>query len=367
MRPITDQPGGELARDRTDERHLARRRGRRLDRDRRRNCAGVRSLPDPPLRRRAAGRSAAAARPRGRARSGRSRPRLRDHPPDRKARRSRRPALGEPADIIGFHGQTILHRPDRRQTWQIGDAALLARRTMLPVAHDFRSADVAAGGRGRAAGAGPARDPRPRAGEAARGAQHWRRRQRDLDRRGRRAARLRHRAGKWAAGRLDCAAHRRGVRPGRGARLRGAVWTERCWRRCSRIPISTARRRNRSTAWISRGRSPPAGLPRSPRRTGRRRLSHSRQAPSPRGRPAAVAPEALARDRRRPAQSGDHAGAARGSARWSSRSKPSAGTATRWRRNASACSPPASRRACRSLSPARPARPALWGGAIAYP
>ncbi len=57
-------------------------------------------------------------------------------------------ALGRPADLIGFHGQTILHQPDRRRTWQVGDAGELARRTGLPVAHDFRSADVAAGGQG---------------------------------------------------------------------------------------------------------------------------------------------------------------------------------------------------------------------------
>ncbi|MFL5254453.1 MAG: anhydro-N-acetylmuramic acid kinase [Rhodopila sp.] len=56
--------------------------------------------------------------------------------------------LGRPADLIGFHGQTILHQPDRRRTWQVGDAALLAKLTGLPVAHDFRSADVAAGGQG---------------------------------------------------------------------------------------------------------------------------------------------------------------------------------------------------------------------------
>lgn len=56
--------------------------------------------------------------------------------------------LHTPADLIGLHGQTILHRPHRRRTWQIGDAALLARRTGLPVAFDFRSADVAAGGEG---------------------------------------------------------------------------------------------------------------------------------------------------------------------------------------------------------------------------
>ena len=57
-------------------------------------------------------------------------------------------AIGEPADIAGFHGQTILHRPAERRTWQIGDAAALARAAGLPVAHDFRSADVAAGGEG---------------------------------------------------------------------------------------------------------------------------------------------------------------------------------------------------------------------------
>ena len=57
-------------------------------------------------------------------------------------------AIGEAADIIGFHGQTILHQPDRRRTWQIGDAALLAGATGIPVAYDFRSADVAAGGQG---------------------------------------------------------------------------------------------------------------------------------------------------------------------------------------------------------------------------
>ncbi len=57
-------------------------------------------------------------------------------------------AVREPADIIGFHGQTILHQPRRRRTWQIGDAALLARETGVPVACDFRLADVAAGGEG---------------------------------------------------------------------------------------------------------------------------------------------------------------------------------------------------------------------------
>ncbi len=50
--------------------------------------------------------------------------------------------------IVGFHGQTVLHRPQRRLTVQIGDARALAQRIGVPVAHDFRAADVAAGGQG---------------------------------------------------------------------------------------------------------------------------------------------------------------------------------------------------------------------------
>ncbi len=51
-------------------------------------------------------------------------------------------------DIIGFHGQTVLHRPEHRLTVQIGAGDELARLTGLPVAYDFRAADVAAGGQG---------------------------------------------------------------------------------------------------------------------------------------------------------------------------------------------------------------------------
>jgi anhydro-N-acetylmuramic acid kinase len=50
--------------------------------------------------------------------------------------------------IVGFHGQTVVHRPQARLTVQIGDGAALARRLDLPVAYDFRAADVAAGGQG---------------------------------------------------------------------------------------------------------------------------------------------------------------------------------------------------------------------------
>lgn len=50
--------------------------------------------------------------------------------------------------VIGFHGQTIAHRPDRGWTWQIGDGASLAAATRITCVNDFRSADVAAGGQG---------------------------------------------------------------------------------------------------------------------------------------------------------------------------------------------------------------------------
>lgn len=51
-------------------------------------------------------------------------------------------------DIIGFHGQTVLHRPDKKLTVQIGDGAALAKTLHIPVMYDFRAADVDAGGQG---------------------------------------------------------------------------------------------------------------------------------------------------------------------------------------------------------------------------
>lgn len=55
-------------------------------------------------------------------------------------------------DLIGMHGQTVLHERPRDgrcgRTVQLGDAETLARLTGRPVAHDFRSADIAAGGEG---------------------------------------------------------------------------------------------------------------------------------------------------------------------------------------------------------------------------
>lgn len=52
------------------------------------------------------------------------------------------------AELAGFHGQTLAHDPHGRGTHQLGDGAALAERLGCPVAWDFRTADVAAGGEG---------------------------------------------------------------------------------------------------------------------------------------------------------------------------------------------------------------------------
>lgn len=51
-------------------------------------------------------------------------------------------------DLIGFHGQTVLHRPQERLTVQIGDGVALARMTGIRTIYDMRAADVAKGGQG---------------------------------------------------------------------------------------------------------------------------------------------------------------------------------------------------------------------------
>ena len=56
-------------------------------------------------------------------------------------------AWGRP-DIVGFHGQTVLHRPQVGLTVQLGDGKRLAARTGLPVAYDMRANDMAHGGQG---------------------------------------------------------------------------------------------------------------------------------------------------------------------------------------------------------------------------
>lgn len=51
---------------------------------------------------------------------------------------------------IGFHGQTIGHKPQAELAWslQLGDANRLSLLTGLPVVSGFRSMDIAAGGQG---------------------------------------------------------------------------------------------------------------------------------------------------------------------------------------------------------------------------
>ncbi len=51
-------------------------------------------------------------------------------------------------DALGFHGHTVLHEPERGRTRQIGDGPMLAAATGIDTVHDFRAADIAAGGQG---------------------------------------------------------------------------------------------------------------------------------------------------------------------------------------------------------------------------
>lgn len=51
-------------------------------------------------------------------------------------------------DFIGFHGQTVLHRPLEALTVQIGDGRLLAQETGIPVVYDMRANDMLHGGQG---------------------------------------------------------------------------------------------------------------------------------------------------------------------------------------------------------------------------
>lgn len=56
----------------------------------------------------------------------------------------------KPQDVraIGFHGQTICHKPELKFSWQIGNSALLAHETKINVVGNFRARDIAYGGNG---------------------------------------------------------------------------------------------------------------------------------------------------------------------------------------------------------------------------
>jgi len=51
-------------------------------------------------------------------------------------------------EVIGFHGQTLLHKPEKGWSWQIGDGSELAENTGIKVVNDFRRFDVENGGQG---------------------------------------------------------------------------------------------------------------------------------------------------------------------------------------------------------------------------
>ena len=51
-------------------------------------------------------------------------------------------------DMIGFHGQTIFHNPQKKITKQLGDGNLLSQLTKKKVIYNFRQNDLENGGQG---------------------------------------------------------------------------------------------------------------------------------------------------------------------------------------------------------------------------
>lgn len=51
-------------------------------------------------------------------------------------------------DVLGFHGQTVLHRPEQALTIQLGDGHALAKATGIDVVYDMRAKDMEHGGQG---------------------------------------------------------------------------------------------------------------------------------------------------------------------------------------------------------------------------
>jgi anhydro-N-acetylmuramic acid kinase len=56
----------------------------------------------------------------------------------------------DPAEIaaVGFHGQTVIHDPEKAFTVQIGDGSALAKAIGMPVVYDLRARDMEQGGQG---------------------------------------------------------------------------------------------------------------------------------------------------------------------------------------------------------------------------
>ena len=159
--------------------------------------------------------------------------------------------------VVGFHGQTVLHRPPREgrrgATRQLGDGRLMhsllgtkvvvglpqrRRGGRRPGSAARRGLPCGAARQGR--GAWRCGDPQPRRG-----------RQRHLVGRSWRPGGLRHRAGQCADQRFRQGAGARRDGPRRGARRRWAGSTRRGWRAFSSIPTSRRPIRSRSTASAS--------------------------------------------------------------------------------------------------------------------
>ncbi len=51
-------------------------------------------------------------------------------------------------DLIGFHGQTIFHNPEKKISKQLGDGKLLSQLTKKKVIYNFRQSDIDNGGQG---------------------------------------------------------------------------------------------------------------------------------------------------------------------------------------------------------------------------
>ena len=256
-------------------------------------------------------------------------------------------------DVVGFHGQTVLHAPEQRLTVQIGDGALLGE--IDGHRRGLRPARGRRGGwrPGRAAGSRlPSRADRQAARAADRRAQHRRRCQRHLDRPATASCWRSTRPGQCADRRLDAARTgrpaRRRRRPCRGGprarRLRHGIPAPLLLRRAATQVARPQRFRPGAcrSASRSRWRRHADGLHRGEHRPGARAFSRA----------AAV----VGGVRRRAAQqdADGHARRPRRSQR-SPRPKPRASTAIRSRRKPGPISRCARSPACPSLFPAPPA------------
>ena len=51
-------------------------------------------------------------------------------------------------DLLGLHGHTVIHRPENKISWQLGNGYLITEGVEIPTVTDFRTEDVQNGGQG---------------------------------------------------------------------------------------------------------------------------------------------------------------------------------------------------------------------------